>query len=211
MRRPTRPSRSGQARGQPQTSGRSAALIWPVPIARQGRRRRPNIPLQRSVTMARSSRSRLTEKCSRSRARRSSTTICSSLTACPAAWVAQPSVRSATSSMASSTVIRRCRTATRSSFRTCQPCNHDRRTKRCDDCRRYGSYAAQKDDAGVGTGDGVMPKYVLTPPSLWMPTKVAVTSANYPGDSGQVANPHPEHGDADQRLETEWNGLVPRR
>jgi ATP-dependent Clp endopeptidase proteolytic subunit ClpP len=47
----------------------------------------------------------------------------------------------------------------------------------------------QKDDSGVGTGGGVMPKYVLTPPALWMPTKVAVTSANYPGDAGQVANP----------------------
>jgi ATP-dependent Clp endopeptidase proteolytic subunit ClpP len=47
----------------------------------------------------------------------------------------------------------------------------------------------QKDDSGVGTGGGVMPKYILTPPSLWMPTKLAVNSANYPGDAGQLANP----------------------
>ncbi|MCX4195109.1 Clp protease ClpP [Methylobacterium organophilum] len=47
----------------------------------------------------------------------------------------------------------------------------------------------QTDTSGIGTGGGVMPKYVLTPPALWMPTKVAITSANYPGDPASVANP----------------------
>jgi len=47
----------------------------------------------------------------------------------------------------------------------------------------------QTDTSGIGTGGGVMPKFVLTPPALWMPAKVAITSANYPGDPASVANP----------------------
>jgi hypothetical protein len=49
--------------------------------------------------------------------------------------------------------------------------------------------AVQKDDAGTGTGGGATPKYILTPPPLWLPTNLALNSANYPGDAGQLKNP----------------------
>ena len=49
--------------------------------------------------------------------------------------------------------------------------------------------ALQKDDQGNGTAIGIKPKYVITPAALWLPTKLALTSANYPGDAGQIMNP----------------------
>lgn len=47
----------------------------------------------------------------------------------------------------------------------------------------------QKDDAGVGTGGGIQPRYILTPPALWLPTAYALNSATVPGDAAQLKNP----------------------
>ncbi|WP_407529428.1 ClpP-like prohead protease/major capsid protein fusion protein [Methylobacterium oryzisoli] len=47
----------------------------------------------------------------------------------------------------------------------------------------------QTDMSGIGTGGGILPKFILTPPSLWLPTQTALYSQNYPGDAGQIRNP----------------------
>jgi ATP-dependent Clp endopeptidase proteolytic subunit ClpP len=49
--------------------------------------------------------------------------------------------------------------------------------------------AIQKDDGGIGTGGGVRGKYLLVPHTLKMAANTVLSSANIPGDAGQVANP----------------------
>lgn len=49
--------------------------------------------------------------------------------------------------------------------------------------------AVQKDEAGIGTSIGVVPKFLLLPPTLLMTANTVLTSATIPGDAGQVANP----------------------
>lgn len=49
--------------------------------------------------------------------------------------------------------------------------------------------ALQKDDGGVGTALGVVPRFALLPPTLAMLFKTLMTAANTPGDAGQIPNP----------------------
>ncbi|GGC90412.1 ClpP-like prohead protease/major capsid protein fusion protein [Chelatococcus reniformis] len=47
----------------------------------------------------------------------------------------------------------------------------------------------QKDEAGIGTSAGVVPKYMLVPITLKMAANTIMTAANTPGDGAQIANP----------------------
>jgi ATP-dependent Clp endopeptidase proteolytic subunit ClpP len=51
------------------------------------------------------------------------------------------------------------------------------------------SMAVQTDASGIGTGGGVVPKFLLLPPTLLMTANTILTSATIPGDAAQVANP----------------------
>jgi ATP-dependent Clp endopeptidase proteolytic subunit ClpP len=47
----------------------------------------------------------------------------------------------------------------------------------------------QKDEAGIGTSAGVVPKFMLVPITLKMAANTIMTAANTPGDGAQIANP----------------------
>ncbi len=49
--------------------------------------------------------------------------------------------------------------------------------------------AVQKDDAGIATGVGVVPKFILANPALMISTRTILASQWIPGDAAQVPNP----------------------